>query len=194
MVIEAVATTANAKKLLVDLRAKSLRNRIAYGALVSGLFPVNKLATLEKLAWLQLVRPAYKPALNVGRTSQGYRAQRADVARAKYELTGNDVKVGILSDSYNNLGGAAAGVASDDLPPNVQVLADLPSGGIDEGRGMAENVHDMAPGSAIAFHTAFLGQADFTQGIEDLQSADCQVIVDDIIYFAEPFFQDSIIA
>ena len=120
MVIEAVATTANAKKLLVDLRAKSLRNRIAYGALVSGLFPVNKLATLEKLAWLQLVRPAYKPALNVGRTSQGYRAQRADVARAKYELTGNDVKVGILSNSYNNLGGAAAGVASDDLPPTCR--------------------------------------------------------------------------
>ena len=54
-------------------------------------------------------------------------------------------------------------------------------------------MHDMAPGSAITFHTAFLGQTDFTQGIEDLQSADCQVIVNDIIYFAEPFFQDSIV-
>lgn len=59
---------------------------------------------------------------------------------------------------------------------------------------MTENLHDVAPESAIAFHIAFLGQADFTQGIEDLQSADCQVIVDDIIYFAERFFQDSIIA
>ena len=116
-----MATTANAKKLLVDLQAKSLRNRITYGALVSGLFPVNKLATLEELAWLQLVRPAYKPALNVDRTSQDYRARRADGTRAKYELTGNDVKVGILSNSYDNLGRAAAGVASDDLPPNVQV-------------------------------------------------------------------------
>ena len=59
---------------------------------------------------------------------------------------------------------------------------------------MTENVHDMAPGSAITFHIALLGQADFAQGIEDLQSADCQVIVDDISYFAEPIFQDSIIA
>ena len=195
VVIEAVATTANARKLLADLQARGLRNGVAYGALVSGLFPVDKLATLEKLPSLQLMRPAYKPALNVGRTtSQGDRALRADVARTKYGLTGNGVKVGILSDSYNNLGGAAAGVASDDLPPNVQVLADLPSGGLDEGRGMAEIVHDVAPRSTIAFHTAFLGQADFAQGIEDLQSAGCKVIVDDIIYFAEPFFQDGIIA
>lgn len=95
------------------------------------------------------------------------------------------MKVGILSGSYNNLGGAADG---------VEVLEDLPGNGNDEGHGMTEIVHDVAPGAAIAFHTAFLGQADFAQGIEDLQAAGCQAIVDDIIYFDEPFFQNGIIA
>ncbi|AMJ65500.1 T9SS type A sorting domain-containing protein [Hymenobacter sp. PAMC 26628] len=195
VVVQALATSPSAKQLLADLQARGLRQGTAYGALVSGLFPVDKLATLESVPSLQLVRPVYKPALNVGRTtSQGDRALRADAARSKYGLTGKGVKVGILSDSYNNLGGATAGVTSNDLPRGVEVLEDLPSGGIDEGRGMAEIVHDVAPGAAIAFHTAFLGQADFAQGIEDLQAAGCQAIVDDVIYFDEPFFQNGIIA
>ena len=33
--------------------------------------------------------------------------------------------MGVLSDSYNNKGGAPAGVASGDLPAGVQVLKDL---------------------------------------------------------------------
>ncbi|AWM31964.1 T9SS type A sorting domain-containing protein [Hymenobacter nivis] len=196
VVVQALATTPSAKQLLIDLQAKGLRQGTAYGALVSGLFPVDKLSTLENVPSLQLIRPAYKPALNVGRTTtQGDRALRADAARSKYGLSGRGVKVGILSDSYNNLGGAAAGVASNDLPRGgVEVLEDLPGSGTDEGRGMAEIVHDVAPGAAIAFHTAFLGQADFAQGIEDLQAAGCQAIVDDAIYFDEPFFQNGIIA
>ncbi|MGI4885869.1 MAG: T9SS type A sorting domain-containing protein [Janthinobacterium lividum] len=196
VVVQALATTPSAKQLLADLQARGLRQGTAYGALVSGLFPVDKLATLESVPSLQLIRPAYKPALNVGRTtSQGDRALRADAARSKYGLSGRGVKVGVLSDSYNNLGGAAAGVTSNDLPRGgVQVLEDLPSDGLDEGRGMAEIVHDVAPGAAIAFHTAFLGQADFAQGIEDLQAAGCQAIVDDVFYFDEPFFQNGIIA
>jgi len=195
VVIEAVATTANAQQLLADLTAQGLRRGTAYGAMVSGLFPVSQLAALEGVASLRHVRPAYKPVMNVGlTTSQGDRALRADVARAKYRVSGKGISVGILSDSYNNLGTADAGVASNDLPANVQVLEDLPGGGSDEGRGMAEIVHDVAPDAGIAFHTAFLGQADFAQGIIDLQAAGNQVIVDDVIYFAEPFFQNGIIA
>ncbi len=195
VLIQALATTASSKQLLADLQAKGLRNGTAYGAVVSGLFPVDRLATLENVASLQLVRPSYKPLANVGATtSQGDHALRADAARAKYGLTGKGVKVGILSDSYDVLKGAAAGVASGDLPANVQVLKDMPGGGIDEGRGMAEIVHDVAPQAAIAFHTAFLGEADFAQGIEDLQAAGCRVIVDDVIYFDEPFFQNGIVA
>jgi hypothetical protein len=67
-------------------------------------------------------------------------------------------------------------------------------GSTNEGRALAEVVHDVAPGAAIAFHTADRGQANFAQGIVDLTNAGAKVITDDIIYFAEPMFQDSIIA
>jgi hypothetical protein len=59
---------------------------------------------------------------------------------------------------------------------------------------MAEIVHDVAPGAKIAFHTANLGQAGFASGIGKLADAGWNIIVDDVIYFAEPMFQDGIIA
>ena len=60
---------------------------------------------------------------------------------------------------------------------------------------MLQLVHDVAPGAGLAFHTADNGQADFANGILELQSqAGADVIVDDVIYFAEPMFQDGIIA
>ncbi len=60
---------------------------------------------------------------------------------------------------------------------------------------MAELVHDIAPGAGIAFHTAFGGQAVFAEGITDLcTTAGSTVVVDDVLYFAEPMYQDGIIA
>ncbi|MHA4807239.1 T9SS type A sorting domain-containing protein [Flavitalea flava] len=135
--------------------------------------------------------------------SQGDTAMLAYVARKKYNVNGKGVKVGVLSDSYNNLGGAATGVLHGELPGHnnpfnfkkpVQVLKELGSGGTDEGRAMMEIIHDVAPGAELAFHTADSGMADFAQGIVDLQKAGCDVIADDVIYYAEPFFQDGIIA
>ena len=72
---------------------------------------------------------------------------------------------------------------------------DLDSGGTDEGRAMLEIMHDVAPEPQNwLFIRANLGQANFAQGIQDLADRGCQVIADDVIYFAEPFFQDGIIA
>ena len=59
---------------------------------------------------------------------------------------------------------------------------------------MMEIIHDVAPGASQAFHTAFEGQASFAQGIIDLAVAGADVINDDVIYFAEPFYQDGIVA
>ena len=56
-------------------------------------------------------------------------------------------------------------------------------------------IHDVAPGSSQAFHSAFNGIASFAQGIEDLANiAGAEIINDDVFYFAEPMFQDGIIA
>ena len=59
---------------------------------------------------------------------------------------------------------------------------------------MAQLVHDVAPGAGITFHTAFNSEFDFAEGIIELADAGADVIVDDVRYFAEPFFTDGMIA
>ncbi|HEY2053467.1 MAG TPA: S8 family serine peptidase [Solirubrobacterales bacterium] len=65
---------------------------------------------------------------------------------------------------------------------------------IDEGRGMAQIVHDLAPGADIDFASAFNGELAFAKGIRDLYAEGARVIADDVAYFNEPFFQDGPIA
>lgn len=191
-----------------------------YGRVLSGFMPVTALPQLENISTVQFARPAYQPmkrsiinTIPAGLygvkasspvISQGDTAQRSNIARKKYKVSGKGVKVGILSDSYDKLGTATIGVSAGELPgaanpfnnkKPVIVLEDyFGSNATDEGRAMAEIVHDVAPGAEIAFHTAFIGEADFAQGIQDLANNGCKVITDDVSYFDEPFFQDGIIA
>lgn len=117
-------------------------------------------------------------------------AERADLARAQTGLTGAGLRIGILSDSFNLRGGMAADAARGDLPPGVVIRAEGPADGTDEGRAMAELIHRVAPEAGLMFHTATRSEGDFAAGIADLRAAGCQVIVDDVAYFDEPFFQD----
>ncbi len=120
----------------------------------------------------------------------GDKALRADVARVAYGVSGAGVKVGILSDSFNIHGGYALDIADGALPVGVQVLQEGPSSGGDEGRAMAELVHQVAPGASLAFATAFRSEADFASQIKALATVGCNIIVDDVTYLDEPFFQD----
>lgn len=195
VVIEAVANDADAHPLLQQLQKLGLKSGSSFGRMVSGLFPIDKIDQLEGVEKLRYAVPSYEPMHNVGLvTSQGDVSLGADKVRANLAVTGVGSKVGILSDSYGAIaGGPAAGVASGDLPTEVEVLEDA-SGFSDEGRAMAEIVHDVAPDAKIAFNTAFLGQASFANGILRLADRGCNIIVDDVYYATEPFFQDGIIA
>ncbi|MBN9511500.1 MAG: S8 family serine peptidase [Alphaproteobacteria bacterium] len=117
-------------------------------------------------------------------------AVHGNVARSTDDLSGAGIKIGILSDSFNLLGGMAADIADGDLPANTQILEDGASGH-DEGRAMAELVHRIAPDAQILFHTATVSEADFAAGITALVQAGCQIIVDDVAWLDEPFFQDA---
>src|SRR5262249_50214237 len=64
----------------------------------------------------------------------------------------------------------------------------------DEGRGMAQIVHDIAPGAAIDFASAFNGELSFAANIEALAEAEAGVLADDVFYLEEPFFQDGPVA
>jgi len=122
-----------------------------------------------------------------------------DDVRSNFGVDGAGTTVGVLSDSYDNSNVASTtasdDIASGDLPPadRITVLDDEVTG-IDEGRAMMQLIYDVAPGTDLSFHTAFKGQANFAKGILELANAGADVIVDDIFYFAEPFYQDGVIA
>jgi hypothetical protein len=158
--------------------------------------------------------------------SEGVQQLNVEGARATFPgADGDGLTVGVLSDSFDQAkaavsGGPVAATAGEDeetrdLPggkndclgqeEGVHVLEPYePKEGLeeevfDEGRGMLQIVHDIAPQANLAFHSAFNGEPDFAEGIEELAEAKpsgggADVIVDDVAYFEEPFFQDGPVA
>jgi PKD repeat protein len=201
VLVDARATT-NGAALLDDLQQLGLTNGAHYGDVVSGLLPVAAIDQAVTLSSLRSISAAIAPITNAGSvTSQGDIALRAVAARTTYGVDGTGVTVGVISDSFDTLGGAAADIVSGDLPAaGVPVI-----GGesalcgsvvfcIDEGRAMAQIIYDMAPGADILFHTGYASRADFANGITALATAGADVIVDDLLYVNEPMFQDGIVA
>ena len=150
--------------------------------------------------------------------SEGLTQLQVDDARQAFELRGDGTTVGVLSDSYDTakLGSQAqvtdalddvisgdlpgpAGSCSDQQLP-VRVLDEGPDDQSDEGRAMLQIVHDLAPHADLAFATAFESEESFAQNIERLAQpvseggAGADVIVDDVAWFEEPFFQDGPVA
>ncbi len=206
IVIDAVAS-GDGNILLHDLKGLGLKQGARAGRIVSGWLPLGIIKKALDLESLRFISASYRPVTNAGDvTSQGDVAMYADEARRIYELDGAGITVGVLSDSYDQQNGAAADVTSGDLPGGIINLDDsascgslLPEPCTDEGRAMMQIVHDVAPGAGLAFHTAFTGMANFSQGIRDLaetapEGGNAKVIVDDVMYYAEPMFQDGIIA
>ena len=193
--IDAVAA-GDPSVLEAELVALGARDTAIAGRLVSARLPVAAISALEGVTPLQFARRALAMT-NVGpATSQGDRVIRADSARTLFGVDGTGVLVGVLSDSFDCQGGAGTDVDSGDLPAGVTVLQDEPGcgSGTDEGRAMMQIVHDLAPGASLAYATAFTGQAGFANNIRALRDAGAKVIVDDVYYFAEPMFQDGVIA
>jgi subtilisin family serine protease len=194
--------------LRAQLTAKGLIGGVVHSTAVSGKAPVAALGDMAATSGLKFLRPTLAMARAGATLSQGDRSLRADLARRESGASGRGIRVGVLSDSYDCAPGAfepgapftraAQDIASGDLPRDVIVLKDLapaPSDDCsDEGRAMMQLIHDVAPGSPQAFYTAFESQEDFAAGIRALAAAGSKVIVDDIIYFAEPMFEDGIIA
>jgi len=210
----------NSGKVGVDLYATdpvSLRRSLstlgatqisAQGPLISARVPVSALGNLAALASLKFASPGLgkvRAASQGSVVSQGDISLGSDDVRIATGLDGSGVTVGVLSDSYRcnpaafvvgaPTSTATQDVATQDVPPNVEVLDNGPcAGAIDEGRAMIQLVHDVAPGAAQQFHTANNSLLDFAQGILELQSAGSNVIVDDFFYFTENMFSDGILA
>jgi hypothetical protein len=188
---------------------------LSYGpGLVEAYVPVEQLLSIARTKGVLAVVPSSPAVTNVGSTdSQGIVQHRVDKLPAGVD--GSGITVGVMSDSYDTNAApnsAALDIASGDLPgagnpagntEPVVVLEDFP-GRTDEGRAMLQIVHDLAPKAKLGFATANTGQLGFANNIRALAGDPAapnfragfkaDVIVDDIIYLDEPFFQDGIVA
>jgi PKD repeat protein len=203
-------TAQDVNALLPGLAGRGFQVVAAYPDLhfVEGMLPLTQLAPgsqgIEGLVSRGLlgVLPLLKPQVRGGLvTSQAdYELEAARVrATRPGQISGKGVRIGVMSDSFNSTDGAAADVASGDLPAGVQVLQDLndEQGGTDEGRAMSQLIYDLAPGAGLAFSSVYLGEGNFAQqvlALADPARGNCQILVDDIGYFGEPFYQDGVIA
>ncbi|ETX02372.1 MAG: hypothetical protein ETSY1_03865, partial [Candidatus Entotheonella factor] len=114
--------------------------------------------------------------------------------RARLGVDGSGVNIGVISDGLVNL---QASVDSGDLPDNVQIVNGRngdSENNSDEGRAMAEIIHDLAPGANLFFHTGFPSSLDMIEAIEALTAAGAHIIVDDLGFLGEPVFEDGPIA
>jgi hypothetical protein len=190
---------------------------------ITGSIAVDRLSSLAAVAGVESVEEVVAPFVGQASTatasapvaaaavcapivSEGDVQLQADDARAAFGVDGTDVRVGVLSDSFNRsttaVTDASDDVASGDLPGvgnpcgrpiPVTVVDDSASGSglIDEGRAMTQIVHDLAPGARLLFATAFTGELAFADNIRALRNThNATVIVDDVTYFDEPMFQD----
>lgn len=206
--VDAVARSAT-DTLATRLRALGARQLASRGRVISAQVPVESLAQLGADRSLAFARPVRAITRRGAVTSQGDHALRAPSIRPPAWAqgpTGSGVKVGVLSDSFDCLGGAQTDETDGEFSP-VTVLQELDApdpenpnnsfpclDGTDEGRAMIQIVADVAPDSTQLFHSAFNGEAAFANGIEALQAAGADVIVDDVLYLTQPFFHDGIVA
>lgn len=149
-------------------------------------------------------RPVAQAGCATAITSEGDTQLKANQARTTYGVNGAGVTVGVLSDSFGKTTSPKSvqqDIASGDLPgpgnpcgrlTATNVISETTaSDATDEGRAMVQIVHDLAPEAKLAFATANEGLFDFAANIVNLRNqANADVIVDDISYFVEPFYQD----
>ncbi len=186
---------------------------------LEGFVALDAVSALAALDGTGTLAQAVRPQVRAGAvTSQGVALQQVDKVQAT-GVKGAGITVGALSDSYDtattDVGGqpltihAADDVASGDLPGTgnadspqpVVVLEDTPddesSPVYDEGRGMLQIVHDVAPAAKLCFATAYTGLVGFADNVRLLadKSGRCgaDVLVDDITYLDEPMYSDSVL-
>ena len=201
---------AHLKSLGASVQATEASYR---GGVIAAHIPIAAAEQLANTPGIRSLMLVHRPFADAGKvTSQGARLMRSNVVNGAGGVTGKGVTVGVISDSFNTSGNpinALADVKSGDLPKNTSIAGGeglkflierdptIFGPGTDEGRGMAQIVHDIAPGAELCFATAEGGQVQFANNIRSLRTepaCNADVIVDDVIYPEEPMFSDGVVA
>jgi subtilisin family serine protease len=189
---------------IVELKGKSFSVEITNDELnkVQGWADISAIESLAELdSVVRITVPSYGlPA--AGRvTTQGDAILRATELRA-LGASGQGVKVGVISDGANNWQTAAN---TGDLPQNVTTFGSCATRAADpqncrpqltcnEGTAMAEIIHDIAPDAELAV-AAVSTSLEFIQQINRLANVfKADIIVDDLGFFGEPYFEDGDLA
>src|SRR5262245_10237157 len=157
---------------------------------VRGRVDQSALDRVAGFSWVHAVRPVDRAVVRAGgTTTEGDAAAKADLVRAG-GLDGSGVVVGVISDGVDHLADAQR---SGDLPDVAVPDGGCKRGSGDEGTALLEIVHDVAPGARLLF----AGPADsfeMVDAVQCLTAAGADVIVDDLGFFGEPYFQDGPVA
>ena len=171
----------------VDVAAEGARVHASLGDRVECRATPEVIERLASQPWVRHIRPVYPPETCAGSVAtEGDAIVRADLAR-RIGVDGTGVRVGALSDGVYGMEDAQA---SGDLP-EVSLLQTAVGA---EGTAMLEIIHDLAPGAKLSFATAVASELGMRNNIIALANAGCDVIVDDVSYYTEPFFEDGPIA
>ena len=181
-------------RVLAMLRRRGLRiGRVSAGSgLVEGLATPTALRALAAHPLVRRIQPTERGRLRVGiATTEGDAASGAATFRAGGP-TGEGVVVGVISDGIDDV--AAAQATGDLAEVTVPAGAGCGPGHGDEGTAMLEIVHDLAPNAQLLFSEGISSPLAFIDSVDCLRGAGARVIVDDIGFFGEPYFEDGPVA
>ncbi len=175
--------------------------------LVQGWVPHSQIEVVADLAFVRFIDLPNYGVTNTGSvTTQGDTVIRANLVRAQ-GITGNEVKVGAISDGINGLTSSiasgdlsASGITMPAVPltgggislnsplPGGTVFTSTPVGRSDlttgsEGRAMLEIIHDIAPGAQLFFAPNGSTSLAYQRAARWLVSQGVKVIADDVVFF-----------
>lgn len=171
---------------------------------VEGFIAPSLLATLSDLPNITALSATHSAFVS----SQGSASTQGDVllsasqARITYGVSGERVKICVISDGIS---GAAQAALAGELPqnPDGSPAIDLCSvNAADnyrgaEGTAMLEIIHDIAPGADLGFCGGQGSEVGMLNAIDYLSASTggaCDIIVDDLDFLAQPYFQEGDIA
>jgi hypothetical protein len=164
---------------------------------VRALLPLSSLETLAEDPDVLFIERAAEATTNTGSvTGEGDATHRSAATRTVFGVTGTGVNVGVLSDSVDFLAASQGlgDIGAVTVLPGQSGVGTCGGPCTGEGTAMLEIVADIAPAATLFFATGFGSQASMAANIVALQAAGCNVIVDDVTYFAESPFQDGTIS
>jgi hypothetical protein len=154
--------------------------------LVAGWLAETDLANLSDEPAVDFIRCVDPPRSRMQGVidTQGNAIHNADNARLNKGVNGLPIKVGVVSDGLSNWGPV---VGTNDLPGIIDLPQGLGNG--DEGTAMLEIIHDIAPGSPLAFCPSGTNYIAFANAITTLvQGFNCKIVCDDVGWYSEPYF------